>query len=77
MKTNDPQPVVIPPNSGKVLKFLGITHKLTLNKLTAGIIFLNLSLIPKAETVSMCIATKMKLSMFWRVPSRSGLAIKN
>jgi len=29
MKTNDPQPIVVPPDSGKVLKFLGVTHKLT------------------------------------------------
>jgi len=29
MKFDDPQPIVVPPDSGKVLKFLGITHKLT------------------------------------------------
>ena len=29
MKSDDPQPIVVPPGSGKVLKFLGITHKLT------------------------------------------------
>jgi quercetin dioxygenase-like cupin family protein len=29
MKSDYPQPIVVPPGSGKVLKFLGITHKLT------------------------------------------------
>jgi len=29
MKSNDPQPVVVPPDSGRVLIFLGVTHKLT------------------------------------------------
>ena len=29
MKSDHPQPIVVPPDSGKVLKFLGITHKLT------------------------------------------------
>ncbi|SRR5258706_5122269 len=29
MKPDQPQPIVVPPDSGKVLKFLGITHKLT------------------------------------------------
>lgn len=29
MKPDDPQPIVVPPGSGKVLKFLGVTHKLT------------------------------------------------
>ena len=29
MKSNDPQPIIVPPDSGKVLQFLGITHKLT------------------------------------------------
>jgi quercetin dioxygenase-like cupin family protein len=29
MKSDDPQPIVVPPDSGKVLQFLGITHKLT------------------------------------------------
>jgi len=32
MKSNHPQPIVVPPDSGKVLKFLGITHKLTLQQ---------------------------------------------
>jgi hypothetical protein len=29
MKSDDSQPIVVPPDSGRVLKFLGITHKLT------------------------------------------------
>ena len=29
MKSNDPQPIIVPPDGGKELKFLGITHKLT------------------------------------------------
>jgi quercetin dioxygenase-like cupin family protein len=29
MKSNDPQPIIVPPDSGKVLQFLGVTHKLT------------------------------------------------
>ena len=28
MKSDDPQPTVVPPGAGKVLKFLGVTHKL-------------------------------------------------
>ena len=28
MKPNELQPIVVPPDSGKVLKFLGVTHKL-------------------------------------------------
>src|SRR5689334_7108054 len=29
MKPDRPQPILVPPDSGKVLKFLGITHRLT------------------------------------------------
>jgi quercetin dioxygenase-like cupin family protein len=29
MKSNDPQPIFIPPHSGRALEFLGVTHKLT------------------------------------------------
>lgn len=29
MKSDDPQAIVVPPDSGRVLKFLGVTHKLT------------------------------------------------
>jgi quercetin dioxygenase-like cupin family protein len=29
MNVNDPQPIVVPPDAGRVLKFLGVTHKLT------------------------------------------------
>ena len=29
MNSNDPQPIIVRPDSGKVLKFLGVTHKLT------------------------------------------------
>ena len=36
MKSNTPQPIVIPPASGKVLKFLGVTHKLTPQQTNSG-----------------------------------------
>jgi len=29
MKSYHPQPIVVPPDAGKVLEFLGVTHKLT------------------------------------------------
>ena len=29
MKPDHPQPIVVPPDAGKVLEFLGVTHKLT------------------------------------------------
>ncbi len=29
MKSDNPQPIFVPPHSGKVLEFLGVTHKLT------------------------------------------------
>jgi len=29
MNSDDPQPIVVPPDSCRVLKFLGVTHKLT------------------------------------------------
>jgi len=36
MKSNHPQPSVVPPGLGKVLKFLGITHKLTPQQTSSG-----------------------------------------
>ena len=36
MKTDQPQPIVVPPDSGKVLKFLGVTHKLTQQQTGSG-----------------------------------------
>ena len=39
MKSDTPQPIIIPPSSGKVLKFLGVTHKLTLPQ-TGGAYYL-------------------------------------
>ena len=36
MNSNAPQPIVIPPESGKVLKFLGVTHKLTHQQTNSG-----------------------------------------
>jgi quercetin dioxygenase-like cupin family protein len=39
MNSNDPQPIVVPPGSGKVLKFLGVTHKLT-DQQTSGAYYL-------------------------------------
>jgi len=39
MKTNDSQPIIVPPGSGKVLKFLGVTHKLT-HQQTSGAYYL-------------------------------------
>ena len=29
MKSDDPQPIIVPPNSGKKLEFRAVTHKLT------------------------------------------------
>jgi quercetin dioxygenase-like cupin family protein len=39
MKSNDPQPIVVPPDSGKVSKFLEVTHKLT-HQQTSGAYYL-------------------------------------
>jgi quercetin dioxygenase-like cupin family protein len=39
MKSNEQQPIVVLPDSGRVLKFLGITHKLTLQQ-TSGAYYL-------------------------------------
>jgi quercetin dioxygenase-like cupin family protein len=36
MKSNVPQPIVVPADSGKVLKFLGVTHKLTPQQTNSG-----------------------------------------
>jgi len=36
MKPDQPQLIVVPPGSGKVLKFLGVTHKLTPQQTTSG-----------------------------------------
>jgi len=39
MKSDHPQPIVVPPASGRVLKFPGVTHKLT-NQQTNGAYYL-------------------------------------
>ena len=39
MKFDNPQPIVIPSDSGRVLKFLGVTHKLT-HQQTSGAYYL-------------------------------------
>ena len=36
MKTDEPQPVIVSPDSGKELKFLGVTHKLTPQQTDSG-----------------------------------------
>jgi len=36
MTPDHPQPIIIPPDSGRVLKFLGITHKLTPQQTDSG-----------------------------------------
>ena len=36
MKSDFPQPIIVPPGSGKELKFLGITHKLTPQQTNSG-----------------------------------------
>lgn len=36
MKSDHPEPIVLPPESGKVLKFLGVTHKLTTQQTHGG-----------------------------------------
>ena len=40
MKPDQPQPIVVPPDSGKVLKFLGVTHKLTQQQTGSGAYYL-------------------------------------
>ena len=40
MKPEQPEPIVVPPDSGKVLKFLGITHKLTQQQTGSGAYYL-------------------------------------
>jgi len=40
MKPDQPQPIIVPPDSGKVLKFLGITHKLTQQQTGSGAYYL-------------------------------------
>ena len=36
MKSDHPQPIVVPSDSGKVLRFLGVTHKLTSQQTNSG-----------------------------------------
>lgn len=36
MKSNDPQFMLVPPDSGRVLNFLGVTHKLTPQQTNSG-----------------------------------------
>jgi quercetin dioxygenase-like cupin family protein len=36
MKSDHLQPIIVPPESGKVLKFLGVTHKLTPQQTDSG-----------------------------------------
>jgi hypothetical protein len=45
------QPVAIPPDAGKVLKFLGVTHKLTGAQAGEPFIFVKQSSRPKAEVL--------------------------
>jgi quercetin dioxygenase-like cupin family protein len=40
VKPDQPQPIVVPRDSGKVLKFLGITHKLTQQQTGSGAYYL-------------------------------------
>ena len=40
MKLDQPQPIVVPPYSGKVLKFLRVTHKLTQQQTGSGAYYL-------------------------------------
>ena len=39
MKSDNPQPIFVPPHSGKALEFLGVTHKLT-SQQTGGAYYL-------------------------------------
>jgi len=39
VKSDDPQPVFVPPHSGRALEFLGVTHKLT-SRQTSGAYYL-------------------------------------
>src|SRR5512143_1753590 len=36
MKADDPQPIVVPSGSGRILRELGVTHKLTRNQTSGG-----------------------------------------
>ena len=36
MKSDQPRPIIVPPSSGRELKFLGITHKLTPQQTGSG-----------------------------------------
>ena len=40
MKPDQPQPIVVLPDSGRVLKFLGVTHKLTQQQTGSGAYYL-------------------------------------
>jgi quercetin dioxygenase-like cupin family protein len=48
MKSNDPQLILVPPDSGRVLKFLGITHKLTSQQTDSGYYLFEFELDPES-----------------------------
>lgn len=48
MKLNPPQPIVVPPDSGKVLKLLGVTHKLISQQTNSGYYLFEFEFDPKS-----------------------------
>ena len=54
------QPIAIPPGSGKILRYLDVTHKLTQRKLGEPFIFVKQFLHLKAEVLYTSIIMKMK-----------------
>jgi len=48
MKFDNPQPIVIQPNAGRVLKFLGVTHKLTPQQTSSGYYLFEFEFDPKS-----------------------------
>jgi hypothetical protein len=77
MESDDLQPIIVPPGSGKVLKFLGVTHKLTQHQTGGAYYLFEAEFIPRAGIGCMYIATRTKSYMFWKVQSRSDSGTKN
>ena len=63
MKSNTPRPIVVPPDSGKVLQFLGVTHEFTPQQTDSAYYLFEFGLIPKAEISLTSINLRMRLLM--------------
>jgi len=48
MKPDHPQPIIVPPQSGKILSFIGITHKLTPQQTSSGYYLFEFELDPES-----------------------------